>query len=828
MKKYFENPHSFHINTKGHTLALCPFASKEEALSPQGEYAKQVTPLMKNWAHYTFEGVDAIPSELFSANIPLDSYQTVSLPYSLETENQADAFPFLIDPPYGPASMEVQVFAKNINLIQPDDGQQRILSVQGCFNGLYVYCNGSLVGYHGQPGVGTSFDCTPYLQQGSNRLVLVVLSYTAANYMIPTARVGLVGEVAFITRKSGGVQTLSLSYDLPIHYKTATIHAQVDALCPEEITLCLYAPNGELLEQKNSGADGCVEFTVHSPELWSHEIPNLYTLLACFQGEVTCHKIGLRNTVFHNKQFTVNGRRVPLQGVIYPCVLFTKEQMEQDLCQMKKQHINTLWIPEFPQKELLDLCDEYGFYLLVNSGIDTPYVVRCSHNFIANDLSFRDMMMHRMEALVYQSAHPCVIARCVGKPYGVGSNIKFALDTLRQLDPKTPAFAVDNSGLSDSDLVIATKDFSPTENKPCIFMGETCSRENAVGHIVGYYNQSSLPKEFCPIGVTLIDGATGELQLTNGNAFTYFSKFRCDYQITRYGQVVEQGVGGIFSLPPATTEKVQLHYHLPSEGECALQLRFTYLGDTPYAKSGELAGTFQFPLPVSARRNNTPVQGMLPELIEKENQLHIYAADCHYTLSTTLGQLIGIEYKEQQLLCAPPPASLTTGCRGVSYTIEENCIVVTAVLKVGHQGFTPLATLTKRWTFYPDGAVTVEPSLSPAETCFQGHFALEDSLKTLTYYGAQEEIQGLYTLALSQESLETTKGKLFRFENTKGLGLALFNAQKPFALSAKQTQEKEIVVSFTPPVSFTLKPMNLEEDPWQIYNNTYEPMMELD
>ncbi len=822
MKNYFENPHSFSVNAKGVSLSLKPYASLEDALG-QGQFSKQVTPLCKNWAYYAFDSIDKIPQDLFSPKVPLADYTTCSLPYS--KENTGEAFPFLIDPPYVPAPLGVQVFAKNLNLNHADDGQLRELFLEGCYNGCYIYLNGAFVGYHGQSGTGATFDCTPYLQNGANRLVLMVLSLSVTNYLIPYSHFGILGEVSLITRKAGGVQQVSLSYDLPCHYKQATLKAELQALCPEEVTVCLYDPQGELLEEKSCGTDGTVEFNLDKPLLWSHETPNVYTLVTNFKGEITAHTVGLRNCVFSQKGLTVNGRQVRLQGVSYSPALLTPAQIQQDLCQMKANHINTLFVTQFPQTELLSLCDRYGLYVIAHSGISAPYLVNCSHNFIGNDLTFRDMIMHRMESLVRMSSHPCVVARCVGDHLGVGSNLKFALDTLRQLDPKTPAFCGENSSLPESDLLIGTEEPVTEDGRPYLITGTFTapSQTPCVGVIAGAWEDlqndlSCLRQHFCPVGVELINGATGEIGLTNGNAFTFLSQYECYYEVTRYGKPLEQGIGGIFSVPPATSEQVQLHYHLPAEGECALRLTFQRLGDTPFAKSGDVVGEFTFPLPTTPKRITAPVSAPLPEMEETGTQLHIYAAGCHYTISKVLGQLTKMEYQNHSLLLPCPDNPTLLGCRGVTYSVEENCIAVTAQLKLGQAGHPPVGTLTKRWTFYGDGCVTVEPTLSAKDIPFEGAFALPAEYNRLGYYRPHKGDLAKFMVDTRRE----IQGKLFCLKNSNGVGLALMNAKEPFALSVEKGEQ--VLLTFSPPVSFVMKPISQGEDLWQYYNNNYQPM----
>ncbi len=838
MKKYYENPHRFSVNAKGLPLPLVPYACEEDALAVNGTPSSQVTALSKNWAYYTFSSLCDIPKELFLSENPLEDYTACSLP---KGEEQS-AFPFLIDPPYLPADFAVQVFAKNLNLHRADDGQQRILSLGGVYGGCYVYCNGELVGFHGQSGVGVGFDLTPHLQNGSNRLVLVVTALSVCNYLVPAAQWGVLGEVSLITRKGGGVQSLSLSYELPVDYKTATVQAEVEALCPEEVTLCLYAPNGELLYKHPVSGDGTCRFTIQNPSLWSHETPACYTLLALYGGEVTKHTFGLRNLRVEPQGVFVNGRKVTLKGVSYSPVTASAEEIKQALCQMKANHINTIALTRFPSKELLDLCDRYGIYVIAHSGVHTPYLEHCSHNFVAGDFTFRELLTNRMEGLVAQSAHPCVVARCVGNDCGVGSNIKFALDTLRDLDPKTPAFCGGVTPLESDLTVCGSEDIPLAEEDGRPFLCYDFPTQDApysMGWIAGEWeNLSSRLYELqhlaCPIGVELKDGATGEITLTNRNAFTFFSQFECTYQITRYGKVVETGRGGIFSLPPTATETVQLPYHLPSEGECTLRLIFTYLGDTPFAKSGDLAGRFWFPLPVSARRTTAPVSGILPELIEKENELHIYASGCHYTLSTLQGNLTGVEYQGKNLLLPSCDNTFQFGCRGVSYSVEENCIVVNAQLKVGKAGFPAAATLTKKFAFYPDGCVTVEPSLTPAETEFSRKLRFSPALTHLQYYGfggtnpPREEIAGGYlgqfSLDLKTQRVENAQGKVFRLTGSDGVGIAFFHRETSFTLCAKE-EGQAVAVTLTPASPFTFKPISQGEDLWQFYNNTYQPIL---
>ncbi|MBR3844755.1 MAG: DUF4981 domain-containing protein, partial [Clostridia bacterium] len=502
------------------------------------------------------------------------------------------------------------------------------------------------------------------------------------------------------------------------------------------------------------------------------------------------------------------GRRVPLQGLFYSPAMVPLSKLKEDLGSMKAHHVNAVAITEFPTADFLNLCDQYGLYVLAHSGIHTPYLQNCPHNFVANNPLFRELLLDRMEGFVAQTVHPCVVARCVGSNVGEGSNIKFALETLQQLDPACFAYCEDTFPLEVGSVAGEWTALTPTLEE--------------------------LKQAFCPIGAELTDGAAGEVTLTNKNAFTYFSKFECEYEVSRYGKVVERGHGGIFSLPPTVTQTVQLPYHLPSEGECALRLIFKYFGDTPYAKSGEVAGQFSFLLPVSAKRVNTPVNLPLPELREQENQWHIYAGGCHYTFSTLLGDFTQMDYHNHpifaQELCQ---GEWLLRCKETEYSVEENCIIVTASYRVGKQGFPPAGELIRRFTFYGDGCVTVEQGADPQSLYLPILWQVSERFQTLHYYGfgpagtPREELgtsyMGHFSLDVENQSLDNAQGKLFRLTTKGGFGLAVWNNKQSLNFSAHCKEDKnQIFLAMTP--SFTIKLVDEGEDVWQYYNNTYQPI----
>jgi beta-galactosidase len=125
-------------------------------------------------------------------------------------------------------------------------------------------------------------------------------------------------------------------------------------------------------------ADGTfdLEIAVASPKLWTSETPNLYRLDldVAVAGEImhqVTQRIGLRSSAIEGGVFKLNGRSVKFRGInhhdLHPETgrAMTREQYVQDLELMKAANINAVRMSHYPpQKLFLDLCDEYGMYVI--------------------------------------------------------------------------------------------------------------------------------------------------------------------------------------------------------------------------------------------------------------------------------------------------------------------------------------------------------------------------------------------------------------------------------------------------------------------------------
>ncbi|MBO4733701.1 MAG: glycoside hydrolase family 2, partial [Clostridia bacterium] len=235
-------------------------------------------------------------------------------------------------------------------------------------------------------------------------------------------------------------------YTVTANESTITVSADKSA----DITL--YDTNGKVINTvKNSRA---AEFTVDSPKFWSAEKPFLYTVVLERGGEKITQKTAFRTIQISKKyELLINGTPVKLYGVNHHDTnpkngwYESNEDLRRDLNQMKKLNINCIRTSHYPPTPaFLDMCDEMGFYVILENDIET-------HGFSSRDPNakggydttdkiwpcqsplWRKEFLERMQrAVARDKNHVCVIMWSAGNESGYGDNHRLMIAWLRSLN----------------------------------------------------------------------------------------------------------------------------------------------------------------------------------------------------------------------------------------------------------------------------------------------------------------------------------------------------------------------------------------------------------
>lgn len=355
-------------------------------------------------------------------------------------------YPFPVDmplvPDLNPMGLYRRVFAWE------DAENDLTLVLEGASSEAEVTLNGREVGFTQGSHLFAEFDLTPFARRGENTLEIRVRKWCCGSYLEDQDQFrynGLFRDVYLLSRPKGHL------FDLEIRAEGERILCRADGA----FTARVY--DGETLLDEASGS-GEAALSVPSPRLWTAETPNLYTVTVEAAGEIITQKVGFRTVeIAPDLALLVNGAPVKLRGVNHHDThpekgwTMSREDIERDLRLMKRLHINAIRTSHYPPcPYLLELCDELGFYVILETDIETHGFVRRFANvdYLSDyqldspewpcgnpdwEAEFVDRMRRAYER---DKNHPSIVMWSVGNECSFGENHRQMIRYLKSRDPR--------------------------------------------------------------------------------------------------------------------------------------------------------------------------------------------------------------------------------------------------------------------------------------------------------------------------------------------------------------------------------------------------------
>src|SRR5690625_3555378 len=255
-----------------------------------------------------------------------------------------------------------------------------------------------------------------------------------------------------------------------------------------------------------------IEFEGLEVNPWSAECPTLYDLLVELLDEegsvidAVEYRVGFRRVELEGRDLLVNGTRVLIQGVnrhdLDPLTgrVISPERMREELSLLKRGGVNAIRASHYPNDPaFLDLCDEYGFYVVDEADVE-------GHAFastIANDPRHLAESVIRVARRVLRDRnHTSMIMWSRGNEAGYGAAHAAAAAWIRHTDPARPvhyegAIATDwHAGHGATDIVCpmypsfaALEGFSRDvrSDRPLILCEYAYSQGNGTGGLAEYW-----------------------------------------------------------------------------------------------------------------------------------------------------------------------------------------------------------------------------------------------------------------------------------------------------------------------------------------------------
>jgi beta-galactosidase len=347
-------------------------------------------------------------------------------------------YPFPVDPPHVPAENPTGDHRRVVDVPAGWAGQRVLLRFEGVDSLGRVWVNGAEVGFTQGSRLTHEFDVTAHLRPGAANVVAVrVHQWSAGSYLEDQDMWWLPGIFRGVTlevRPAGGVDDVF-------------VHAAYER---GRGTLRVDAPAGALLSVPALGLRAAAVNTDHVLDgvaPWTPETPTLYDAEVSTPTETVTLRIGFRTVAVVDGLLTANGQRIFFRGVnrheFHPDLgrVVPPDVVRAELALMKAHHVNAIRTSHYPpHPALLDLCDELGFWVIVENDFET-------HGFEQNgwrdnptdDPRWTDALVDRMRRTVERDKnHPCVVMWSLGNEAGVGRNLGAMASVARTRDPDRP------------------------------------------------------------------------------------------------------------------------------------------------------------------------------------------------------------------------------------------------------------------------------------------------------------------------------------------------------------------------------------------------------
>ena len=544
---YWEQPEIYAINKLPARASLTPYKNTEAA--SERKPSELVLSLNGEWNFRWAAQPDEAPEGFWAEGYDDSTWDTMPVPGNWEIEGYGYPiytnvnYPHPNDPPHVPLyDNPTGCYRKSFTLPEGWDSRRTILHFESGLAAMYIWVNGSEVGYSEGTKTAVEFDITPYLRKGDNTIAIKGLRWSDGSYLedqdfwrlsgfdrgiklysVDHIRIGDVHVVADLdeTYANGlynAVVTLQNTKDKPFKgvievslLKTRYDYATREQRCDKAIAMF---SKGITVE---AGSNLDIDFSRKLANIgtWSHERPTLYTTLVTLKDlkgniiECTACNTGFRKVEIKDGILLLNGKPLLINGVNIhehnPATghVVNTELMIKDIDLMKQHNINAVRTSHYPQPtEWYDLCDIHGILLVDEANIECHGCGTGWHDSYpdfhpSHREEWKGTHHDRVRSMVERDKnHPSVIIWSMGNESSDGEVYGEMYDWIHKRDKTRPVQLEQGYGGEHTDIICPM--YSPfseleryasrTLTKPFILCEYAHAMGNSTGNLREFYD----------------------------------------------------------------------------------------------------------------------------------------------------------------------------------------------------------------------------------------------------------------------------------------------------------------------------------------------------
>ena len=478
----WEDPLVSGINRQPSRATAYSFSNIADALNGNRNQSRMMS-LNGEWDFSFALKPDDAPKDFYKSRVT--GWKKIEVPSNWEMKGydkpiyKSAVYPFRpVNPPHVPKDYNgVGCYQRTFTIPHDWRNMNVTLHFGGVSSAYKVWLNGKFLGYAEDSFLSSEFNITPYLQEGENILSVWVIRWSDGSFLEDQDQWRLSGihrEVMLLAEPKVRIADFQWQTRLDKEYKDAilSIRPRIENLTGKEITgyklkAQLYNKNenavfekpleksvesiiNEIYPRLDNVKFGLLETKIASPEKWSDEEPNLYTLVLSLEDsagnvlEAKSCKVGFRSIEFskENGKLLINGRVTYLYGVNRPDHHPTKgkalsrEDIYKDVLTIKLFNFNCIRTSHYPMDPYLyDLCDEFGIYVIDEANLETHGL----GGKLSNDPTWTAAYLERSNRMVMRDKnHPSIIIWSLGNESGRGPNHAAMANWIHDFDITRP------------------------------------------------------------------------------------------------------------------------------------------------------------------------------------------------------------------------------------------------------------------------------------------------------------------------------------------------------------------------------------------------------
>ncbi len=370
--------------------------------------------------------------------------------------------PFAVQIPNVPMDFNpTGAYRTTFNLPSSWKGEQVFLRFEKVASGSFVWVNGKQVGYNEGAQEPSEYNITKYVKPGKNTVAVMVVKYCDGYYLEGQdywRLAGIFDDVTVFATPQVRIRDWQVITDFDASYTDSDLSLAVDVQAFDAqasgYSLSAVVSDGgkavATMEQSGlsvaAGGQQKVNFRarVASPKKWSSETPDLYDLKMTLKDasgrvvdEVT-KRIGFKKTEIREGVFYLNGKPIKVSAVNshmqHPDLghAMTEDVIRRDFEILKQFNFNGVRTSHYPPvNEYLDLADEYGIFIIDETGDEAH-----ASEYVSDMPEFTEMYRERVRRMVLRDRnHACVLIWSAGNESGEGNNITEVVKEGKSYDP---------------------------------------------------------------------------------------------------------------------------------------------------------------------------------------------------------------------------------------------------------------------------------------------------------------------------------------------------------------------------------------------------------